>query len=412
MNSSTGVISWAPQNPGVYHVGIVASNPAGSDTETLSITVESNGIANAIDFDVPIVTGTPQWFLQNGTTHDGFDAAQSGDISDDGTSYFETTVAGPDTVRFWWKVSSEASFDFLHLRDNGVSVRSIDGSVDWNHIVYAVPAGTHTLRWSYEKDGSVSTGADAGWVDELSVESLDPRPLISSSANVSGGLNRPFSHQLTTTKPATAFASSTLPPGLSLNPATGLISGTATVDGTFPVTVSATNASGTANQSLMITIVRLAGLPYSEDFESGAFGSEWLVSGTEQARTIITTANSPHGGFRHVTMDDTSGDGTYSRNELTLHLDLAGTSGVALSFWAKSFLDEQDGPPPSPFFGGADFDGVALSDDGETWYEIQPLRAEISSTWTKYQVSLENAISDHGLSRANGIRIRFNHFDN
>ncbi|MCB1090799.1 MAG: M36 family metallopeptidase, partial [Verrucomicrobiae bacterium] len=145
VNSSTGVISWAPQNPGVYHVGIVASNPAGSDTETLSITVESNGIANAIDFDVPIVTGTPQWFLQNGTTHDGFDAAQSGDISDDGTSYFETTVAGPDTVRFWWKVSSEASFDFLHLRDNGVSVRSIDGSVDWNHVVYAVPAGTHTL---------------------------------------------------------------------------------------------------------------------------------------------------------------------------------------------------------------------------------------------------------------------------
>ncbi|MCB1079800.1 MAG: hypothetical protein KDM64_18425, partial [Verrucomicrobiae bacterium] len=111
-------------------------------------------------------------------------------------------------------------------------------------------------------------------------------------------------------------------------------------------------------------------------------------------------------------MDDTSGDGTYSRNELTLHLDLVGKTGVALSFWAKSFFDEPDGPPSSPFLDGADFDGVAVSDDGETWYEIQPLRSEISSTWTRFQVSLDNAIDAHGLSVANGIQVRFNHFDN
>jgi len=38
---------------------------------------------------------------------------------------------------------------------------------------------------------------------------------------------------------------------------------------------------------------------------------------------------------------------------------------------AKSFGDEPDGPPPSPFFVGADFDGVAISEDGIVWYECK-----------------------------------------
>ncbi len=50
---------------------------------------------------------------------------------------------------------------------------------------------------------------------------------------------------------ATAFAASGLPPGLSLNTATGTITGNVAVDGLFNVTVSASNATGTVSTQLL-----------------------------------------------------------------------------------------------------------------------------------------------------------------
>src|SRR5262249_45431028 len=99
---------------------------------------------------------------------------------------------------------------------------------------------------------------------------------------------------------------------------------------------------------------------FSETFESGSLGSGWTIAGTNTYRTIVTTANTPHGGSQHLTMDS-SVDGNLSRNEATLTVNLAGRTGVVLSFWAKAFNDEPNGPPPSPFTGGYDFDGVAIS---------------------------------------------------
>src|SRR5262245_16966408 len=100
-------------------------------------------------------------------------------------------------------------------------------------------------------------------------------------------------------------------------------------------------------------------LPFSETFESGVLQSYWVKSGTGPYRGQITTANVPHGGARHYTMDG-SAQNTNERNELTLGLNLAGYTNVVLSFWVKSFLDEVNGPPPAPFVGGWDFDGVAI----------------------------------------------------
>src|SRR5512139_717621 len=108
-----------------------------------------------------------------------------------------------------------------------------------------------------------------------------------------------------------------------------------------------------------------ATLPFSEDFESGVLQSYWAKSGTGPYRGQITTANVPHGGVRHYTMDGSS-QNSYERNQLTLGVDLAGYTNVVLSFWVKGFLDELNGPPPTPFISAWDFDGVAISPDGVT----------------------------------------------
>ena len=45
-----------------------------------------------------------------------------------------------------------------------------------------------------------------------------------------------------------------MPQGLTLNTSTGLISGTPTTAGVYPITLSATNAVGTGTKLLTITI--------------------------------------------------------------------------------------------------------------------------------------------------------------
>jgi hypothetical protein len=94
--------------------------------------------------------------------------AQSGNIGDSQQSWLQTTVEGTGTVTFWWKVSSESGCDFLQLWVDGVLRDSRNGEEDWAQKTYTIAtAGTHTIQWRYQKDGSSSEGDDCGWVDEV-----------------------------------------------------------------------------------------------------------------------------------------------------------------------------------------------------------------------------------------------------
>jgi subtilisin family serine protease len=112
--------------------------------------------------------GDESWLGQNCVAHDGADAARSGPIEANGQSWMETTVTGPGTLMFWWKVSSESGYDYLHFSVNGVEQTTISGEVDWQQQHSWLNVGTNTLRWTYSKDYSVSAGQDAGWVDQVS----------------------------------------------------------------------------------------------------------------------------------------------------------------------------------------------------------------------------------------------------
>ncbi len=147
---------------------------------------------------------------------------------------------------------------------------------------------------------------------------------------------------------------------------------------------------------------------FTEDYESGALNpSFWTTTGTGNFRTQVTTLYSPHGGTKHMTMDSTS---SAARNEATLALNLSGATGVVLKFWAAGYGDEPNGPPASPFTGGADFDGVAISADGTTWWEVQSLRS-LPSTYAQFTVDLDAAAAAHGISYGPGFKIRFNQYD-
>ena len=153
--------------------------------------------------------------------------------------------------------------------------------------------------------------------------------------------------------------------------------------------------------------------PFTETWESSLLSPRWTLTGTSSYRTQITTDHGPHGGTRHLVLDTLPGTYTNSRNEATLTLDLAGRTGVTLSFWAKRFNYEYAHAPASnPFTGGADFDGVAISADGVTWHEVHPLRApDLTTDWKQFTVDLDAALAARGLAHTSTFRIRFNRYD-
>src|SRR5206468_3437980 len=109
------------------------------------------------------------WFGQTNVTHDGVDAAQSGAIGDSQQSWVETTVAGPGTLNFWWKISSEFGYDFLSFLINGVEQSGkVSGEVDWQQKTVDLPPRNQTLRWQYSKDSNGAVGQDVAWLDQVS----------------------------------------------------------------------------------------------------------------------------------------------------------------------------------------------------------------------------------------------------
>ena len=80
----------------------------------------------------------------------------------------ETTVTGPITLSFYWKVSSESGYDYLRFYIDSVEqAGSISGEVGWTQKTFSIPTGAHVLKWAYTKDVSVTSGSDAGWVDKV-----------------------------------------------------------------------------------------------------------------------------------------------------------------------------------------------------------------------------------------------------
>ena len=125
-------------------------------------------------------TGDALWFGQTNLTHDGTDAAQSGEIGQEEETAVQTTVTGPGILRFWWKVSSEIEYDWLDFWIEGSNEVGISGEWEWQEEVFALPSGNSTLKWVYSKDDSGWDGADAGWLDEVRFTPTQ-KPLIGRS---------------------------------------------------------------------------------------------------------------------------------------------------------------------------------------------------------------------------------------
>lgn len=261
---------------GDYKIRITSLlNPNISNESGSTFSIVADLLAAALDTNGYSWTtsGNTAWFAQSAITSDGVDAARSGLITHNQVSSMQTTLVGPGTMTFRWKVSSESGFDSLRFFINNVeqtgSLALISGEVDWVMKTVSIPAGNQTVKWSYNKDGSVDGGADAAWVDQVvftpvaSPGSLAVTPAGGfTSTGTYGGTFTPSSQQFTLSNPGSTsinWSAAEAQSWLSLSATSGTLAAGASTTVTAMINASSQNAGFYSGSITFINTTNNAG---------------------------------------------------------------------------------------------------------------------------------------------------------
>ncbi len=247
LDSVTGELGGTPTAPGQFTVSLTANNLGGTGAQTLTVT-----IAPA----VPVITSATTATATRG-------------------SQFSFQVAADNDPTGFTASPLPAGLAFN--QQTGV----ISG--------LATSLGTTVVNLT----ASNETGTGEGTV---SITVIDPAPVITSASTASGRRDVDFSHQITADNNPTGFGvTGTLPPGVTLNPATGLISGRPTAAGVYTVTLQAANSGGSGEASLEITILEKAPVITSATTASATSGLLFTYQ--------IEANNNPTGFALNTTQD-------------------------------------------------------------------------------------------------------------
>ena len=278
--SASGLISGIPAAPGAFPVTIAAGNaPGGASSASLTITILPAP---------PAITSPSAATAQVGVAF-GFQLSGS-----NGPTGFSATGLPP-----------------------GLVFNPASG------VIAGTPAipGTFTATVSATNAGGTSSAT-------LTLTVLPAAPVITSPLSAPGEQGKGFGYQITASNSPTAFGAAGLPPGLTVNPANGVISGVPAVYGSFQVTVSAGNAGGVGSAVLTLAFVVAppvitspAAVAAREDvafgFQVGATGSPTAfgASGLPAGLVINPTSGVISGtplveGTYHVTVAAANATGT------------------------------------------------------------------------------------------------------
>lgn len=119
-------------------------------------------------------TGDRGWYVSWGQAQAGVASLRSGNVLDGQKAQVEITRNFQNgMVSFSLKASSEVNADYLRFYIDGVKKGEWSGvQTTWTAVSYPLVAGSHTLTWSYEKDGSLMAGADGAWIDTVSLPAV------------------------------------------------------------------------------------------------------------------------------------------------------------------------------------------------------------------------------------------------
>lgn len=230
INTATGLISGTPTTVAVSAVTISATNAGGTGSTTLTLTVVPA---------VPVISSA-------------------------------TTVAGNVDVAFTYAITASSTptvFGATGL-PTGLEVNTTTGVISGTPTAIGVSTVTIT-----------ATNAGGTGSATLTMTVTLAAPVITSAATANGTVGTAFTFTVTASGAPTNFGATGLPAGLTINPTTGVISGTPTAASAGAVSLSAANATGTGTSSLAVTIVTPAAPPSSGTSDSGGGGGGCGVGG-------------------------------------------------------------------------------------------------------------------------------------
>jgi len=223
LDPATGVISGTPTAPGTSSFTVRVADTGGqSDTQPLSITITAIPPPGT----PPDITTTT---LPAGTVNQ---------------PYNQPVVATGGTGALTWSIVSGAL-------PEGLTLNATNGEL----------SGTPTVAGTSFFIIRVQDAAGLSDVQALSITINPPAPpRITTSSLPAGRVGQPYSEPVQATGGTGArtwiIVEGSLPAGLTLDPTTGLISGTPTVEGTSSFTVQVQDAAGRSDQQALSIRIR------------------------------------------------------------------------------------------------------------------------------------------------------------
>jgi len=319
---------------------------------------------NSVSFSV-VATGTPtpsyQWKL-NGTAITGATNTTYTIPATTNTDAGSYTVTATNTLGN--VTSSAATLTVNPAGTPAITTQPTSQTVflGYSATLTVVATGTPTLAYQWKLNGTAITGAtnttytiaaatnaDAGPYTVTITNGLGNvtssaatvtvtaavAPVITSPNQAGAAIDEPFSYAITANNFPASFATPGLPAGLTLNTATGAITGTPTIAGTFTVSLNASNTAGTGALTLSLvilpntTITTLAGrlgVSGSTDATGTAASFNYPSNIAADTTGVLYVTDSSNHTIRKIALD----------GAVTTLAGLAGTSGSTDSTGASA----------------------------------------------------------------------------
>ena len=109
------------------------------------------------------------WTVVTDNPFEGDYCVKTGTIGNNGLTslIINIEVFNEGEISFYRKVSTEDGFDMFYFYIDGDSKDEWSGELGWSQERYSLTPGNHQLKWSYKKDGYVSSGSDCAWLDNI-----------------------------------------------------------------------------------------------------------------------------------------------------------------------------------------------------------------------------------------------------